>query len=120
MSNAPDRFEKFTLPEGVKKITHEKDKKVPDAAKFVLEREDHTVGNLLRMQLHRDKNVMFAGYQVPHPLEYKLVIKVQTNGKHEPVNAMENCLKALEEEYGDIKQQFDAQAEQLKSQMPHY
>ena len=37
------------LAGSTRRITHEKDKKVPDAAKFVLEREDHTVGNLVRM-----------------------------------------------------------------------
>ena len=30
----------------------------------------------MRRQLHRDKNVIFAGYQIPHPLEYKLIVKV--------------------------------------------
>lgn len=30
-----------------------------------------------RRQLHRDtKNVVFAGYRIPHPLEYQMVIKV--------------------------------------------
>ena len=32
---------------------------------------------------------------------------MQTNGRQEPVTAMENCLKALEDEYGDMKEQFD-------------
>ena len=29
-----------------------------------------------RSQLHRDKSVVFAGYQVPHPLEYRMLIRV--------------------------------------------
>jgi hypothetical protein len=49
MTNAPNRYEKFVLPEGVKKITYVKDTKVPNAARFIIEREDHTAGNLLRM-----------------------------------------------------------------------
>jgi DNA-directed RNA polymerase subunit L len=27
-------------------------------------------------QLHRDSSVVFAGYRIPHPLEYQMVIKV--------------------------------------------
>ena len=29
-------------------------------------------------QLHRDNRVNFAGYKVPHPLEYRMLIKVQS------------------------------------------
>lgn len=109
MSNAPDRFEKFTLPEGVLKISHEKDTKVADAAKFILEREDHTIGNLMRMQLHRDGSVLFAGYQIPHPLQHQLIVKVQTTHKSSPIRAVEDCLNALHDEFGDIRLQFEAQ-----------
>jgi len=37
------------LKEGEKKITTIKDTKIPNAATFVVKKEDHTVGNLLRM-----------------------------------------------------------------------
>jgi hypothetical protein len=86
MSNAPNRYEKFVVPDGVKKyvfssnnlpptpfsptdnpfapppppvfsppfpnsyrIAFEIDTKVANAGTFVLQREDHTIGNLLRM-----------------------------------------------------------------------
>lgn len=29
-------------------------------------------------QLHRDNRVNFAGYKVPHPLEYRMLIKVHS------------------------------------------
>lgn len=78
--NRPDQFERFVLPDGVRKyalpvrflcysaggpangagaerclrhlccrVTYEKDTKVVNAAKVKIEREDHTLGNLLRM-----------------------------------------------------------------------
>ena len=31
----------------------------------------------MRMQLHRDPNVVFAGYQVPHPSDNRIVVKVR-------------------------------------------
>lgn len=27
-------------------------------------------------QLHRDENVLFAGYKLPHPLQYKIIVRV--------------------------------------------
>lgn len=36
------------------------------------------MGNLIRMQLLRDKQVKFAGYIHPHPLIHKIELRVQT------------------------------------------
>ena len=36
--------------------------------------EDHTIGNLLSSGLQKHKNVQFAGYNMPHPLEKRVVI----------------------------------------------
>ncbi|KAG6662686.1 hypothetical protein CIPAW_03G260400 [Carya illinoinensis] len=55
--NAPDRYERFAILEGV----DERDMKIINTASFIIEREEHTVGNILRIQLHRDQNVLFAG-----------------------------------------------------------
>ncbi|XP_031744368.1 DNA-directed RNA polymerases II, IV and V subunit 11 isoform X2 [Cucumis sativus] len=120
--NVPDRYERFVVPEGAKKliletlilfiisltsrsillffyihynrlcydflfwtdvdfvehcrVSYERDTKIMNAATFILEREDHTIGNILRMQLHRDDNVLFAGYQLPHPLKYRILVRM--------------------------------------------
>ncbi|RZB93414.1 DNA-directed RNA polymerases II, IV and V subunit 11 [Glycine soja] len=74
--NAPDRYERFVVPEGTKKVSYERDTKIINAASFTIEREEHTIGNILRMQLHRDPNVLFAGYKLPHPLQYKIIVRV--------------------------------------------
>ncbi|KAL4421738.1 hypothetical protein ABPG77_002354 [Micractinium sp. CCAP 211/92] len=111
--NAPDRQEKFVVPDGVKKVAFQPDTKVANAGSFVIQREDHTIGNLVRMQLHRDKNVVFAGYRIPHPLEYQMVVKVQTNGKKTPIQAVHSALEDLGNEVGDIRTKFQQQLEQL-------
>lgn len=46
--NAPPAFESFLLFEGEKKITITKDTKVPNACLFTLNKEDHTLGNIIR------------------------------------------------------------------------
>ena len=46
--NAPPTFESFLLFDGEKKITREQDTKVPNAAVFTINKEDHTLGNMIR------------------------------------------------------------------------
>ena len=75
--NQPSRAEKFVLPDGVRKLKFTRDTKVANAGTYVVQKEDHTLGNTVRMQLHRDPNVVFAGYQVPHPSDNRIVIKVR-------------------------------------------
>jgi len=46
--------------------------------------EDHTIGNLLQVMLYElyiqeKKEVTYAGYIMPHPLEQKLILKVRFN-----------------------------------------
>ena len=72
--NAPERALSFLLDEDndEQKITYAADTKVSNAGTFTLNKEDHTVANLLRMQLLRDPNVRFVGYIHPHPLIHYL------------------------------------------------
>lgn len=96
--NQPDRYSRFVLPEGTTKVTYQSDTKLEHAATFSFMQEDHTMGNLLRMQLHLDKATVFAGYRIPHPLDAKMVVKVQTNGSKSPVQAIDNALEDLRSE----------------------
>lgn len=41
---------------------------IPSSSIFTFNKEDHTLGNLLRSQLLKSPHVRFAGYKVPHPL----------------------------------------------------
>jgi DNA-directed RNA polymerase II subunit RPB11 len=70
--NAQERYEKFVLPEDVSKVSVKLHESVSNAVYITVEREDHTIGNLIRHQLHRDPEVQFAGYKVEHPLEHSL------------------------------------------------
>eukprot|EP01097_Dermamoeba_algensis_P004579 TRINITY_DN296_c0_g1_i4.p1 TRINITY_DN296_c0_g1~~TRINITY_DN296_c0_g1_i4.p1 ORF type:complete len:122 (-),score=26.28 TRINITY_DN296_c0_g1_i4:190-555(-) len=104
--NLPDKFDLFVLPEGVKKVELQKDTKIQNAALFTVQKEDHTVGNLIRMQLHRDPEVLFAGYRMPHPLEHKIVVKVQTTPNSEPKRAFNKALTELISELSMIEDKF--------------
>nr|KAJ0187847.1 hypothetical protein LSAT_V11C900478100 [Lactuca sativa] len=73
--NASDRYEHFVVPEGRKKDT-----KFINATSFAIEGEYHTIGNIVHMQLHRDENVLFAGYELHHLLQYKIIVRVSILG----------------------------------------
>ncbi|KAG1673009.1 hypothetical protein FOA52_005939 [Chlamydomonas sp. UWO 241] len=111
--NQPDRAARFILPEGVSKVSWKRDEKLQDAGTFTIMNEDHTVGNMVRMQLHEDRMVVFAGYRVPHPLETKMLIMVQTTGQKSPIQAVDHALDDLRSEIGSIAAAFDDEARRM-------
>mmetsp|Transcript_853 Transcript_853/g.3286 ORF Transcript_853/g.3286 Transcript_853/m.3286 type:complete len:122 (+) Transcript_853:161-526(+) len=114
--NQPSRAEKFVLPEGVRKLTFTRDTKVSNAGTFIVQKEDHTLGNPIRMQLHRDPNVVFAGYQVPHPSDNRIVIKVHTNKDSSPMQAMTESVEHLRTEVAELSQKFADEVRAFKAQ----
>ncbi|CAD5123617.1 DgyrCDS11944 [Dimorphilus gyrociliatus] len=104
--NAPPTFESFILFEGEKKVTIEKDTKVPNAAIFTVNKEDHTIGNILRCQLLKDPKVLFAGYKHPHPLEHKIVLRVQTTPDTTPQIALTEAITDLISEVSLLEERF--------------
>jgi len=101
--NKPEVDEMFVLPEadehlhgGSRRIHFEPDLKQDNAGTFTIWLEDHTVGHALRKQLLKNPHVIFAGYKVPHPLEHKMVMRVQVS-KDTPISAMKLALRQLNE-----------------------
>ncbi|KAG0504863.1 hypothetical protein M758_N011700 [Ceratodon purpureus] len=114
--NAPDRFERFVVPEGMRKVTYERDMKVMNAATITLQREDHTIGNILRMQLHRDPSVLFAGYKLPHALQYRVVVKIQTTSQSSPMQAYNLAVTDLTKELDHLKAAFEQESSQKQAE----
>ncbi|KAH7640014.1 DNA-directed RNA polymerase II subunit RPB11 [Dermatophagoides farinae] len=104
--NAPPSFESFLLFKGEKKVTIEKDTKVPNACLFTVSKEDHTLGNLIRMQLLKDPKVIFAGYKVPHPLQHEFILRIQTTADYSPQEALMNAIKDLISEMSLLEERF--------------
>ncbi|XP_059404982.1 DNA-directed RNA polymerase II subunit RPB11-a-like [Carassius carassius] len=88
------------------RITIVKDTKVPNACLFTLNKEDHTLGNIIRSQLLKDPQVLFSGYKVPHPLEHKIVIRVQTTPDYSPQEAFTNAITDLISELSLLEERF--------------
>ena len=96
--NAPERHRSYQLDEGQARMTYEPDQRVASAGTFTINKEDHTVGNLLRMQLLRDGDTRFTGYQLPHPLEHVCHVKVETAPGRAPVEVMGGAVTDLRQE----------------------
>ena len=112
--NAPPTFESFLLFDGEKKITREQDTKVPNAAIFTLNKEDHTMGNMIRHQLLKDPNVLFAGYKNPSPFVNQITIRVQTTSDYTPTDAFMNAITDLLSELSLFEERFKEQLKDKK------
>ena len=73
--------------------------------------EDHTFGNVMRMQLLKDRIVKFAGYRRPHPLEAKVEVKIQTTGEKTPTQCINDASQEVLNHIGSLEMKFkDAMA----------
>lgn len=87
---------------------------VPNACMFTFNKEDHTLGNLLRAKLVKSDHVLFAGYQVPHPLFATFKLRVQTDGDVTPKEAVVAACKELVGELQTLDQEFTKEFELKK------
>mmetsp|Transcript_5226 Transcript_5226/g.12589 ORF Transcript_5226/g.12589 Transcript_5226/m.12589 type:complete len:205 (-) Transcript_5226:16-630(-) len=99
----------------IHRIHYIEDDKVSDAAMFKIWLEDHTLGHILRMELLRDENVLFAGYKVPHPLDHMIELRVQTLPKSSPQQALTRAVRNLRSECKSMLEQFDQGVRQLQT-----
>jgi DNA-directed RNA polymerase II subunit RPB11 len=56
--------------------------------------------------LLKDPRVLFAGYKVPHPLEHKFVIRIQTTSNYSPEDAFMNAITDLIAEMSLFEERF--------------
>lgn len=112
--NAPPPFESFLLFDGEKKICMEIDTKVMNANIFTINKEDHTLGNLIRNQLLHDPDVLFAGYKMPHPLEHRVILRIQTTEEYSPYEALSNAITDLLAELSLFEERFKDAAKEKK------
>ncbi|KAI9808231.1 MAG: hypothetical protein M1825_004688 [Sarcosagium campestre] len=112
--NVPNRFELFLLGEGEKKVQIEPDTRIPSSTIFIFNKEDHTLGNLLRARLLQSPIVKFAGYRVPHPLVPKFELRVQTDGSITPKEALVAACRDVVSDLGILGREFTKEVELKK------
>lgn len=57
-------------------------------------------------QLLKDPNVLFAGYKLPHPLEHKFVLRIQTTAEYSPQDAFTHAITDLMSELSLFEERF--------------
>jgi DNA-directed RNA polymerase II subunit RPB11 len=109
--NAPAPTDHILLEGDEQKVKYAKDTQMTNAGSFEVRKEDHTLGNIMRMSLLRDKRVIFAGYRIPHPLEHVVFIKVRTKPTCDPITAMTTSITNLKDELASLADQFRTQVQ---------
>ncbi|KAF4151173.1 hypothetical protein CNMCM6069_004371 [Aspergillus lentulus] len=107
-------FESFVLSPGEEKVEVEADTRIPSSSIFTFNKEDHTLGNLLRSRLLQNSHVIFAGYKVPHPLLPKFELRVQTDGEITPKDALLAACHDLVKDLGILSREFTKEYELRK------
>ncbi|KAH8670253.1 DNA-directed RNA polymerase [Tricladium varicosporioides] len=112
--NAPDRFELFLLGSDEKKCSEAADTRTPNSSVFTFKKEDHTLANMIRGALLKDVHITFAGYKVPHPLFADFELRIQTDGKVTPKEALVNACKSLVNDLETLSREFTKEYELRK------
>ncbi|VDM32945.1 unnamed protein product [Toxocara canis] len=81
--------------------------KDPSNLTVILHEEDHTIGNALKHILCKMSEVEFCGYNVPHPLEDKILVRVQTRRGISAANVLIEAFDQLELVFASIRQKFE-------------
>ncbi len=74
--------------------------------KVEMEGEGHTFGHLLQEALLEDKNVDWAGYDLPHPLFAKPIVTVRMKGEAVPEKALERAAKKIRQDTEEFIEKF--------------
>lgn len=101
---------------GDRKITELISSTMPNSSLFKLEKEDHTVANLLRMKLHENSFVQIAGYRVPHPTQHRVELRVQTSADGVSAKPVPTPKEALQEAIDGCLTDLQTFEEQLRAE----
>ncbi|PKY01303.1 DNA-directed RNA polymerase II subunit RPB11a [Aspergillus campestris IBT 28561] len=108
------RYESFVLGNGENKVDMEVDTRIPNTSIFTFNKEDHTLGNMIRSRLLQSSHVLFAAYKVPHPLVPKFILRVQTDGEITPKDAVIAACHELVRDLGILSREFTKEYELRK------
>eukprot|EP01050_Picozoa_sp_SAG11_P008885 SAG11_NODE_804_length_7096_cov_14.131056_2_plen_127_part_00 len=116
-ANAPEIDEVIFLQDDEEKIEFEEYTKIENAGTFTFNKEDHTLGNLLKIQLLKDPCIRFSGYTMPSPgvgFPHRFDLRVQTDGTKTPTAALQDAINALILEVQKMEDQLTDGVEDYK------
>ena len=87
-------------------VKYQKHNTLSNCGYYKIRNETHTLGNVIRNTLMRHKDIIFAGYQVPHPLENHMQLTIRTSQNSNPEIVLIESLKTLENETEVLQMEF--------------
>jgi len=87
------------------------------AASFQIDGEDHTLGNALRYIIHKNPDVEFCGYSIPHPSEAKMNLRIQTYDGVSVYAVLEKGLEDLMAMCDVVEEKFTAARDDYVNKM---
>lgn len=81
--------------------------KKPNEIVIEIDGEGHTLCNLLESVLLEDGDVEFAGYNIPHLLVGKPILKVRTKGNKGPKEALREAITKIIERGRNLKEELE-------------
>ena len=64
--------------------------------------ERHTLGNMVAKELQSMDEVDLAYYEIPHPLQDRMLIYIRTRGDVSPLEALRKALDSLEDRLDEL------------------
>ncbi|KAK0416723.1 hypothetical protein QR680_012649 [Steinernema hermaphroditum] len=74
----------------------------------ILHEEDHTIGNSVKHIMCQMEGVEFCGYNIPHPLEDKILLRVQTKEGYNAATILLEALDHLAASFRKISEKFES------------
>ena len=87
--------------------------------KLEIEGEGHTFCNLLESVLLEDRDVEFAGYDVPHPLISNTILFVRTKKGKKPEEALIEAIKKIRDRGRELNKEIINALEEWGKQGDH-
>ncbi|EUT81067.1 hypothetical protein PFAG_04286 [Plasmodium falciparum Santa Lucia] len=86
---------------------------------FVIKLEDHTIGNLIKIQLCQDPKVLFAAYRQPHPLQNAIEITIKPKG-YAGVKLLSDNVNNILSQVATLKENFAKKIQKYKESNSYY
>lgn len=87
---------------------------MPNTGCFQVLKEGHTFGNLITTELLNEKNIVFVGYKVPHPLKSDILIKIRTTPKYSPEKAFLKGLRNIKKKVESLESSYEAELKRFR------
>lgn len=69
--------------------------------------EDHTLGNLVAKEALNHSSVTYASYNIPHPLQDRLLIYIAVKEGSDPIEVLKEVCERIKSYLNDFKREVE-------------